>query len=143
MRQKNQHYLLHEDAVITLSSHSSMCQPNERTKTITGQITLAATSLPCNTRGLLDGPRCQRLDGTAHSNNISMVRPIGWLVTPAAFHIIQSKAQSIGPCQKWQQCPLLQLISEDWSVRATVWPNGEPRGSISQSNCQRGFCNAN
>jgi len=133
-------YLLHQNAVVTLGRHSSMCLANKRTKTIASQIALPSTSLPCDTGHLPKSPRCQRLDGAAHGNNVGMFGPISWLVTPPVLHVVKTKANSIGPCQKWQQRSLLQLVGKYRRIRETARSYSKACGGIAQSNCQCCLC---
>lgn len=45
--------------------------------------------------------------------------------------------QRHGSCQQWQQCPLLQLVVQDWCVAVASRSHCQSAGGISQCNRQR------
>ena len=106
-------YLDHQNTVVTFSSERGVSACQIVSKLVVRQVPLAATSLTADRSNTLEVPTSHGLVDTAKHEHFVFVSFLV-LIDIFAFDVEEGKRH--GPCKKWNQCVLLELVLEDRGV---------------------------
>lgn len=112
--------LLHQNSVVSLSSHGGVRAGDTLRDDRVGEIASTAASFTTGVTDLLQAPTHHALDSTENSNLLVFMtlRVRKDVLSPVVAHIVDNGAR-----QKWQDGVLLELVRHDWRIRFASWTN--------------------